>query len=190
MTLKHFPWKDAFLNQQPNETILLILRRHWIVLAGHFFHLALFSIIPGIAAIIIYYTGWWEVFLDEPGYVIAVLVTSTYYVGLWLMYFHIFLDYRLDIWVVTDQRIVDIEQRGLFNRIVSELNILNVQDVTSEVQGKFGTFLDFGNIYVQTAGEQHRFIFSQVPKPQAVARIVMQAHETAMKMQVNVKTNA
>ena len=37
-------------------------------------------------------------------------------------------------WIITNDRILDIEQHGLFARTVSELRLHRVQDVTAEIK--------------------------------------------------------
>lgn len=171
----HFP------TQRPNEHVVLLLRRHWTVLARDVLQLVGSLLLPPIVLLLLYYYGAFELTSASALYVFAVMILSLYYLFSYLAFFHDFVDYHLDIWVVTDQRIVSIEQQGLFNRVVSELSILRVQDVTSEIKGKIQTFLDYGQVHIQTAGEQARFVFNQVPHPSQVAKVVLQAHERAMQ---------
>ena len=101
---------------------------------------------------------------------LVILFTSLFYLYIWLFAFASYVDYYLDVWIVTNQRIIDIEQKGLFSRVVAEQKIDRIQDVTSEIKGFFSTMLDYGNVYVQTAGEKERFVFKQVPAPYQVAK--------------------
>ncbi len=112
---------------------------------------------------------------------IVILFVSLYYLYIWLFAFHSFVDYYLDVWIVTNHRVVNIEQKGLFARQVSEQKLYRIQDVTSELKGLIGTFLDFGTVYVQTAGEEARFIFKQIPHPQNVAQKINQLVEENRK---------
>ena len=70
---------------------------------------------------------------------------------LWLYGFLLWIDYWLDVWIVTDERVINIEQKGLFSRSVSELHFYNVQDVTTSVRGVIPTLLNYGDVEVQTA---------------------------------------
>lgn len=172
----HFP------TQRPNEHVVLMLRRHWTILARDIVQLIFSLLIPPIVLIILFFYTSVRI---EPGsalYVLLVEGFSLFYLFSLLAYFHDFVDYHLDIWVLTDQRVVSIEQVGLFNRVVSELNILRVQDVTSEVKGKVQTFLDYGQVHIQTAGEEARFVFEQVPHPSEVAKVILQVHDRAVKL--------
>lgn len=175
--------RTEFPGQRPNEHVIVILRRHWIVWFKYILQLAFFNILPVLISIVLYFFVGWSPSAEGPLYVGLVFLLSTYYLGAWLMYFHAFIDYRLDSWVLTDQRIVNVEQQGMFDRVISELSVTKVQDVTSEVHGHLQTFLDYGNVYVQTAGEQQRFVFLNVPHPEEVARLVVKVNDAALQKQ-------
>ena len=68
---------------------------------------------------------------------------------------------------------MNIDQKGLFSRVVSELELEKIQDVTTDVRGMIPTFLNFGDLFVQTAAEQVRFRFHNVPDPYAVKDLIM-----------------
>ncbi len=175
------PMKQQFPGQRNDEHVITFLRRHWITAVGSIFQLIGFNLLPvGVLAFFLYGIGW-----NPPTegfwYVLVVMITALYYIGTWLAFYHTFVDYHLDVWVLTDQRIINIEQQGLFDRTISELNLSKVQDVTSEVHGHIQTIFDFGNVYIQTAAEQQRFAFLQVPNPEEVARLVVRANDAAVK---------
>jgi hypothetical protein len=89
------------------------------------------------------------------------------------------------VWIVTNERIVNIEQLGLFSRDVSELELENVQDMTVEVLGIIPTFLNYGNLYVQTAAEKERFVFRHVPNPYAIKDLVMNLQKSYEKKEAS-----
>jgi hypothetical protein len=101
---------------------------------------------------------------------ILVLFTSLFYLYIWLFAFVSYVNYYLDVWIITNQRIIDMEQRGLFARIVSEQRLDKIQDITAESKGFFPTVLNYGEVYAQTAGEKERFVFKQVPEPYTIAK--------------------
>ena len=110
-------------------------------------------------------------FFDEPtAHLLITLGASAYYLAIWLFLFSEFVDYYLDVWIVTNDRIVNVEQQGLFGRTISELDLYKVQDVTSEVKGMVPTFFNYGDVYIQTAGEKERFIFENVPNAHAIRK--------------------
>lgn len=179
MTLfhRHFP------GQHPNEEVVLFLRRHWIIAFGFIFRLFFMMIIPMMVVGLLYlFFPSFEIDTTSAFYVLGVELLSVYYLSVFLVYLHSFVDYHLDFWVVTNQRILSVEQNGLFNRTIAELHIEKVQDVSSEVKGKVQTFLDYGQVYIQTAGAIEKFDFEQVPHPAEVAKIILQVHDRMTHM--------
>lgn len=81
--------------------------------------------------------------------------------------------YMLDVWIVTDRRIIDSTQHGFFNRTVSELHLTRVQDISVHTVGVIPTLLHFGDLQVQTAGTEEKFNFLQIPNPLAVKDAIM-----------------
>ncbi|MBI2644587.1 PH domain-containing protein [Candidatus Uhrbacteria bacterium] len=102
-----------------------------------------------------------------------VLAISLYYLYALLFLLFSFFMYFLDRWIVTEKHVVDVKQTSLFSRTVAKQEIGRIQDVTAEVKGFFQTIFDFGNVYIQTAGEQERFVFENVPDPNGIANTVM-----------------
>ena len=56
-------------------------------------------------------------------------------------------------------------QKGLFSRIVTELDLFLIQEVTSEQHGFFGHIFDFGNVHIQSAGALPRTVLKDVHGP-------------------------
>lgn len=172
----HFPM------QRPDEHVVMLLRRHWIILAHKVVHVFLLALIPPVLLTALFLGTDFEFIPGTANYVMLVEGVSIYYLFTLLSYFHHFIDYHLDIWIVTDQRVVSIEQQGLFNRVVSELNIGRIQDVTSEMKGKVQTFMHYGQVHIETAGNAERFVFEEVPHPDEVARLILQVHDRVAKI--------
>lgn len=169
----------VFPGQFAEEEVIFIIRRHWSIILNYIFRLVAAHLIAAVIIVFLVYLLQWEVPTEGPLYVLMVMAVSAYFLGAWLFYIHEFVDYHLDLWVLTNHRIVDIEQNGLFNRTVAELNLTKIQDVTYEINGKVQTFLNYGTVYIQTASEQERFSFDQVANPQNVSRQIISAMEKA-----------
>lgn len=166
MDLNHLP------NARPNEKTHLFLRRHWAAPLEIIIYTILLYFVP-LAG------GWyyWETlskWLTDAylGPIISVAATF-YFFAVWLFAFLEFTDYYLDVWLVTNERIINIEQKGLFTRVASELHLSAVEDATSEVKGIIHTFLDYGNVHIQTAGERTRFVFKNIPHPERVKEMII-----------------
>lgn len=154
-----------------DEEIVLLLRRHWFVLVAKYLFWAMLALVPIIAYVLVR-GSLFDFSHNALAYAVLVLVTSMYYLFLWVSAYNIFIDYYLDLWIVTTHRIIDIEQRGLFNHVVSEQSLENVQDSQSSTQGIFSTLLDYGDVLVQSAGAKNLVLFQDVPDPARVSRIL------------------
>lgn len=180
-----------FPGQDPEEQIILFVRRHWFVLVRQvvlFGGLALVPlaaqfglnrVAPGLLAD-----------SQSLGGVFVRLLFDLFWLFLLLLTFAHWIDYYLDYWVVTDRRVVSIEQSGLFSRTVAQLNLSRVQDATAEVHGVLPTFLHYGNAFIQSAGEETRFVFEEVPNPNKVVALVMELHRKVSPASGTEKTEA
>lgn len=159
--------------QNPGEKVEFSLRRHPIVFIGPTLVFLFLAIAPFIARAIFLQGGSLNVGnpLAEAG---LKLFIAIYYLGIWIFFFSEFTDYYLDIDIVTNDRIIDIVQKGLFGRSVAELDLTRVQDVESEIKGIIPTLLDFGTVVVQTAAEKENFRFEQVPHPHKVRQRILE----------------
>lgn len=165
ISLHHLP------NQERDENTVLFLRRHWleilqiiITTIGMLLVPLLFIFIAGTAELEITKHAIW-------GPVSATLL-SVYLFLVALIAMTQFTDYYLDTWIVTTERIINIEQKGLFSRVVPELHLNQVQDVTSETHGMLATFLSYGDVQIQTAGSESRFNFKQIDNPEKIKQII------------------
>lgn len=160
----------------PNEKIIKIIRKDGFILLKKFFLILLLAGLPALFGSIM--VNLYPALLDgEISYPLLVLAASGYTLFIWLFLFFSFIDYYLDIWVITSERIIDIKQEGFFSRTVAELKLFQIQDVTSELKGFFQFIFRFGDVHVQTAGEVQRFIFSQVSDPEGVRDIIIKLAE-------------
>lgn len=167
-----------FPGQEGDERTVLFLRRHWLILVRHAFLIAFLAAIPfGVRFLLQHYAP--DLLVDDGslGFTLVQLAAYVFWMFVALFGFATWIDYYFDYWVVTDRRIVSIEQKGLFSRTVSQVHLSRVQDATAQSQGILATFLQYGNVYVQSAGEEERFVFAQVPNPNKVVITIMQEHE-------------
>lgn len=164
-----------FPSQQPNEKIMLVVREHWFLLALKFIAVFLLMAAPIIIRVLITILG--VEIGSELITNLSIVGLQLYYLGLLIALFVIWVIYYLNVHIVSDQRIVDIDQVGLLFREVSELNIETIEDVTSQNTGIFGNILDYGTVYIQTAGAAQRFEFTNIPNPGKVASLILQLYE-------------
>jgi len=89
--------------------------------------------------------------------------------------------YQRNVLVFTNVHLVQVEQLALFQRRVSQLSFVRVEDVTGRREGLLQTVFNYGDVQVQSAGEQEKFIFQNAPRPEALADEALQIHEQCMR---------
>lgn len=89
--------------------------------------------------------------------------------------------WRRNVVIVTNQHLVDMDQAGLFNRIVSTQSLGRIQDVKSQINGPLQTIFQYGTIVVQTAGESQNFSFDYMARPYEIERFILDAHQKFMQ---------
>lgn len=157
---------------EEKEKLIIFLRRHWINLFLQLLPFLIIVILIFAAYFLLSYFTSLKI-LNSLEWQFIRLATALFSLFLWSFVFVVFIDYYLDVWIVTDCRIVNIEQKGLFRREISELRLDNVQDLTTEIIGIIPTFFDFGDLYVQTAGKRERFQFKSIPHPERVRDVIL-----------------
>ena len=107
--------------------------------------------------------------------VVALSIVASLLVGILLVMATIV--YRQSKLTVTDRNVVQVIQKGLLIRKVSQLSLANIEDVSSEQRGIFSTMFNFGVLVVETAGDQANFSFNFCPNPHRVAKIILEAKD-------------
>jgi hypothetical protein len=176
--------KFHFDGQKTDEQILLVLHRHWFDILSQFF--LIFGMIALLVGSFITLPIIFPELQNRQSKNLFLFLENLFFILTWIVSFLIWVDYYLDVWIVTDHRIVNIEQKGLFSRSISELELEKVQDITTNVRGVIPTFLNYGDLQVQTAAEQEKFLFHNIPDPYSVKDLIMGLQKKQEKKEENV----
>ena len=176
-----FPTKVCFETQDDEEAVILFLRQHpivtipWIVLTIFLLTLpSVFSFFPPFASLPAMYqfvmTLAWYLFVF--GYGLAK-----------------FMGWFFNIYIVTDERIVDVDFINIFFRKISTAKIDEIQDVNIQSSGALETFFGYGSLFIQTASAVPEFEFLSIPAPDRAGKILTQLidHEEQEKIEGRVK---
>ena len=86
--------------------------------------------------------------------------------------FEKFLDWFFSVFIVTDERVIDVDFINLIYREITAANIDKIQDITVQAGGAAMALFNYGNVYVQTASEVPNIEFNKIPKPDKVSRVL------------------
>jgi len=160
-----------------NERVLSVIHRHWFDIGAHLAGAALLAFTLVIGTLVLPFV--FPTFGDSQHAALVYFIETLFLLLLWLYAFLVWIDVWFDVWIITSERVINIEQKGLFARETSELALSKVQDVTSDVEGIVKSVLNYGDVFVQTAAEEERFHFRNVPDPVAIKDLVMKLSQGA-----------
>jgi uncharacterized membrane protein YdbT with pleckstrin-like domain len=161
----------TFPGQHDGEQVLHIVHRHWFNLAAHFFVVFLLLFIS-FGSILIFSILFPEAVSGKRAVLISFMENS-FLLFIWLYSFLLWIDYYFDVWIITNERIINIEQKGLFVRHISEVDFARIQDISTSITGIVATLLNFGDLSIQTASENERVTFRQVGDPNHLKDAIM-----------------
>jgi len=152
------------IKQKVYERIVFFLHRHLITFAPVIFVFILLIVAPIAFGYFLqsFFIPWWYNPLYQP---LMILFASIYFLSVLMFFYSYFVTFYLDVWIITNDRLVDVRQTSLFSRTIAEVDLYQIQDATSEVKGFFASIFNYGNIYLQTAGPVPRFVLYNVPDP-------------------------
>ncbi|PIY94944.1 MAG: hypothetical protein COY68_00810 [Candidatus Levybacteria bacterium CG_4_10_14_0_8_um_filter_35_23] len=162
------PYGVSFGEQGEDEEIFLFLRRHivtnipWLVTGLFFLLLPIFLFL---------------IFDSSP----LPFTTPMNFIVIFLLFYYLiiitflFINYTgwfFNIALVTDKRVVDLNYSDVIyhNMAVTKLNL--IEDINYVQAGFMRSFFDYGDIFIQTAGEKLNFHFMAVPKPARATEII------------------
>ncbi len=162
---------------QHSERVLRLCRRHWLYfwpsMGGH---AAATLLAPIIAAGLVGPAGVGGLASR------IIIVVALLWVGYWgIRTYLVWYRYRHDLWVVTNQRVVDSIRRHWFHHRMASADVIDIEDMLVFKEGLLPTLFNFGDVRCQTAGEVPNFILAGIPHPAEVLGLVDAARDAARR---------
>lgn len=164
-----------FRGKRRNEDVLLVAKCHpWVLMPVVWVWL----ILSGLITLFV----WWLGFSTVSSYVIFITLA----IGLLYSLYQWFL-WNNGMYIITNQRVIRIEQKSLFNREISEAELDRIQEISTEIKGPIRTMLNFGRVKIQTASTTGRVDLDDVIDPyniqQQIVRVQRQLVDSATPSQ-------
>jgi hypothetical protein len=138
MAKKETEAKLDFEGQRPGEEVLFVFRRHIIAMRKGFYLLLIPFALSALPVLI------WQTNIEL---LISPLIGFT--VGLLLFFYHWMMWY-FTVYIVTNQRLRQVTQRGFFGKDVVELRLSKIQNISYNIPGFTGEVFGFGTMVIQT----------------------------------------
>lgn len=158
-----------FTEQDDSEKIFLAARSHWITNISWICITFLMLFVP--------YFFKYLTFLDFFSGQYRFAIVIFWYLLTFIYAFQKFLDWYFDLYLITNERVVDIDFNNLLNKHFAETELSMIQDVSSSVRGILGTFFNYGDVLIQTASEINQINFTKVPNPEKIIKLLKEIRD-------------
>lgn len=159
------PANVRFETQQTGEIVELALRQHLVVMVPSVLLIGVLVILPLLAWPMLIGTNALP-FTIPANYIIV--LTFFWYVVAMGFALASFMRWFFNIYLVSNKRIVDIDFVHMLYKMFSATYLSRIEDISYAQSGFLMTMLDYGNVYIQTAGTEKNFEFLNIPHPQSV----------------------
>ena len=127
-----------FEGQHDDEEVIFLFRQHVVAMRKGFYALLIPFLIGSIPVLI------WPDNLNYLWFAVGGFV-----LGVMLFFYH-WMGWHFSVYIVTNQRLRQITQKGFFNKSVIDLGISKIQNISYKVPGFTAAMLGYGTLVVQT----------------------------------------
>ena len=162
-----------------DEVILILVRKHWFIITLQMLSVVFAAIFPFVAFIVfsllpislpVSMTGYGTTFIA---------LYTCWLIFSWMALFSVWTNYYLDVWTITNKRLISVDQRGLFFRNTGSFRLERLQDINVSIRGILATFLNYGDLHAETASADRDFVARAIPKPQELKALILSATDKA-----------
>ena len=168
--------RRLFREQFPDERVILLLRKDLVFLLAGMWQEILLAL--GLVALVVaglildwelVHKGWFWI-----AWLLGVLAVASWGFVDWF-------NWRYDLYIITDRRIVDSTRRFPFRKKLAEAQLDRVQDTSYTKDGLLANLFNYGTIVIQTAGEAANFQWEGMPDPVRAQAVLRQAVEEDLR---------
>lgn len=151
-----------FQGQRPHEDVLLVTHQHPFVLLHPILIATALLFVP-VLMVALVGTGW----VVSISFVFALLAI----LKIWISWY----GWRRTLFLVTNERIVFLEQKGFFERDLVEAPLRSIQQVAHNVSGILRTVAGYGNLSLSTSSSLQPLMIPSIPDPYAIQQEIVRA---------------
>jgi len=163
-------FKNYFLQDlKEGEEVIRVVRKHWASFIWPVVKTFLVLVIPFLLSAFLFSN-----YIGVIIFFVWVSIGLGYGLYQWICWY-------FDHFIITNMRIVNIDQKTLFARSVSESGLANIQDVTYEINGFLASLFNYGTVKVMTASNNDSLKMLAIENPKKVQEIIMELHNKSKK---------
>ncbi len=171
---------------EKEENVVKVVRKHWFIIFIELFFIVTSIIIPFIFLLAILLSASDSVLLgfDLKKHIFILVYGSLIWTLINIMVaFSIWTNFFLDLWIITDRRVIVVEQLRFFSRNVSSFRLERLQDIEFNISGIIPTLMDFGTVKIQTASAfEDNFITKGLPNPRELQSLIQRLADKRLNL--------
>ena len=171
-----FPRNTSFLGKEDDESVVLILRKHWQFLLPTILECIFLLLLPFILSVIIPNLPNRGLFVFSL-FLVSLLISSSLLIYRYVRWFY-------NVNIITDQRVIDMDFETLFSHKTTEARLEKIEDITFKQIGILSNLFDIGSIYIQTAGAKSEIEFKGIHNPKQAQDILSDLLESKKKGEI------
>lgn len=149
------------IHLRDDEQIFFVIRQYALTYAWRYFTGLIFLFIPSFFMFRLFVYGWWGYTLYGLGMLAGLFI-------IWRTWFYS----RHNIFVITNERVVDIQRLGWFKEIISSAGYLDIKDMSIEKNNIWQSIFNYGNLVIQTRSQQFVWEISKIYNPQKIHALI------------------
>jgi hypothetical protein len=150
-----------FIQLKPKEEVMQVVHASIVPHFGRLFLLFIWFILPFFFLFPLWRQGTWGI--------------AVFFVWLFsgcVLFYRGYARWGKTVFVVTDRRIIDVEQKGVFHRVVTEARYAQIDEVSYHIKGFFPTIFRYGAVRLQLHGSAADIQVDYVSRPSRVTDLI------------------
>ena len=144
-----------------DEKVIRIIRHHWVAIAG--------VILSAVIFVVLLITAKLYLNFNFFGYYWQVVTFSGLLASMFILY-------QIYIWrkngiYITNQRLVNNEQKGFFTKTVTELLYQDIHEIRYHQKGLAASVSRYGTLIIKTLSD-HEIVFNNIPDPEEMVELI------------------
>ncbi|HEX9664289.1 MAG TPA: PH domain-containing protein [Patescibacteria group bacterium] len=159
---------NKLISLNEDEEVYKVIRRYWLNYFFAIFVTFILITLPFILIVPLFQRGRWGM-----GLFFIILIFGL------LSGLRTFISWYYNVFIVTSQRVIDIDQRGFFNKVVWDTELDRIHDITYSKKGIWQTIFNYGNVQILTSGSLAKIEIINIKQPQKIKEAIKSIREEA-----------
>lgn len=136
------------------ERVVTAVNRYGLTFFGQWVLVFVLFVVPFFFMFWLFNHSWWgqALFFIPVAFGILMLVRTLF---IW----------KKNVLIITTHRVVDVDQRGFFDKVVSDVPYDRIEDVSGRIKGFWGTIFRYGNLQIQTGHGKVLIVVERIKQP-------------------------